>query len=141
MRINTHNYRRHLDDLGYYDGDTFEPEGVRNYLEWANLHIGENTYSDDDIDRLAMLAVDNQEHMDTDWQAARQAARDCGTLAAQQYTERPIPAWTGEPILPGDWNAIEEALGMDPAGLDSVATQELYDAWMDGYNSERCKED
>jgi hypothetical protein len=75
---------------------------------------------------------------ETDFAAGLQAARVCGAGAAMACTG-PIPEWTGEPVLYADWDFIEQALGDDPAGLDSVATQELMDAWLAGYNAVRLK--
>lgn len=75
---------------------------------------------------------------DTDFAAAVTTARDCGAECARAYgCGNSIPEWTGEPILPGDWDAIEESLGCDPSNLDSVDNQELIDAWLAGYETER----
>jgi len=68
MKINSTNFRTILDGLGYYSGAEFEtPEQVREYLSEANTcltAIDAPAYSDDELDRLADMAIDNCEHFE-----------------------------------------------------------------------------
>jgi hypothetical protein len=74
----------------------------------------------------------------TDWELVLTLTRNCGELAASASAV-PVPEWNGEPVLPGDWAVIETALTCNASSLDAVATQEIYDAWLEGYEMERTR--
>ena len=67
MYISRGNFRIRLMQLGYYNGETFDSQGsIRAYLTVAAIRemFDECDYTQDQLDRLADLAIEHREHME-----------------------------------------------------------------------------